>query len=113
MIKICEDLNNDYIKLFGLSTPGGKLIVCNNQIVGMIDYNIYDEKVKINYITVNENHRKNGIARKVIEKIMKENPNKFIYGDSLPGVAIQFWKSMGAEFDESEGDYLTPFIIEY
>lgn len=112
MINICEDLNRDYIRLFGLDTPGGKLIMYNDQIVGMIDYNVYDERVKINYITVEEVHRKNGIAKKVIEDIMKENPGKYMYGDALPG-AVKFWERLGAEFGECEDEYLTPFIIEY
>lgn len=113
MLKIKEDINNDYIRLFGISTPGSKLIMYGEEIVGMIDYNIYDERVKINYITVNEQHRKNGIARKIIEMIMNDNKGKYLYGDSLPGVAYQFWKSLGAEFDEDDDDdYLTPFHIE-
>ena len=33
MINIKEDLNNDYIKLFGISTPGSKLIMQGDDIV--------------------------------------------------------------------------------
>lgn len=113
MINICEDVNNEYIKLFGISTPGSKLIMYNNEIAGMIDYNVHDERIHIRYITVSDQYKRKGIARKIIEMIMKDNPGKYIYGDSLPG-AIEFWKKMGAEFDEDEDDdYLTPFIIEY
>lgn len=111
MINICEDKNNEQIKLFGISIPGSKLIVYNNEIVGMIDYNVYDERIHIQYITVNEPYRKLGIAKRIIEDIAKDNPGKYIYGDSLPG-AIKFWEKLGAQFDEDDNDdYLTPFHI--
>lgn len=113
MMNICEDRNNEQLKLFGINIPGSKLIVYEDKIVGMIDYNVHSQRVHIQYITIQEEYRKLGIARKVIEYIMNNNPGKYIYGDSLPGIAVQFWKSLGAEFDECEDDYLTPFIIEY
>ena len=51
------------------------------------------------------------IARRVMESIINENRGKYLYGDSLPG-AIEFWRSLGAEFDEDEDEeYLTPFHI--
>lgn len=113
MINICEDINNEQIRLFGLAAAGAKLIMYNGITVGMIDYNIYDEKVHIQYIMVQDEYRRLGIARKVIEKLMKENPGKYIYGDALPG-AVKFWEKLGAEFGEyPDDDYLTPFIIEY
>ena len=111
MIQIHEDLNNEYIKLYGLSTPGCKLIKYEDKIVGMVDYNIYDEGIKINYITVDPQFRHLGIAKEVIYTIMNNNPNKYLYGDAVP-LAMKFWESLGAEFDEDEDDYLTPFIIE-
>ncbi len=114
MINICEDLNNDCIKVFGLCTPGSKLIMYNENVAGMIDYNIYDERIHIQYISIHEQFRQLGIARKVITDIMKEHPGKYMYGDALPGVAVKFWESLGAQFNECEDDdYLTPFIIEY
>lgn len=113
MINICEDINNEQIRLFGLAAAGAKLIMHNDITVGMIDYNIYDEKVHIQYIMVQDEYRRLGIARKVIEKLMKENPGKYMYGDALPG-AVKFWEKLGAEFGEDpDDDYLTPFIIEY
>ena len=113
MINICEDMNNEQIKLFGLAVAGAKLIMYKDTTVGMIDYNVYDERVHIQYIMVQDEYRKLGIAKAVIEKLMKENPGKYMYGDALPG-AVGFWKKMGAEFDEDEDDdYLVPFIIEY
>ena len=71
------------------------------------------KRIKINYITVNEPYRKLGIAKRVLEDIMKDNKGKYMYGDALPG-AIKFWEKLGAQFDEEDDDeYLTPFIIEY
>lgn len=112
MINICEDMNNEQIKLFGLAAAGAKLIIYKDTTVGMIDYNVYDERVHIQYITVQDEYRKLGIARNVIEMLMKENPGKYMYGDALPG-AVKFWERLGAEFGECEDEYLTPFIIEY
>ena len=112
MIKIENDINNEYVQLYGISTPGSKLIKYNNTIVGMIDYNITDDCIKIYYITIENKYRRYGIATKVISMLKEENPGKYLYGDSLPG-AIEFWRSLGAEFDEDdEDDYLTPFHID-
>jgi ribosomal protein S18 acetylase RimI-like enzyme len=113
MINICEDINNEQLRLFGLAAAGSKLIMYNDITVGMVDYNIYDEKVHIQYIMIQDEYRRLGIARKVIEKLMRENPGKYMYGDALPG-AVKFWEKLGAEFEEDpDDDYLTPFIIEY
>lgn len=112
MIRICKDVNNEALALFGLSTPNSQLIICNDIIVGIIDYKVTDEKVKIDYITIDDKHRKQGIARQVMEMIINENKGKYLYGDSLPGVACRFWESLGVEFDEDEDDYLTPFHLE-
>ena len=113
MVNICEDRNDEQIKLFGIALAGAKLIIYNDKNVGMVDYNVYDERVHIQYIMVQDEYRKLGIAKAVIKKLMKENPGKYMYGDALPG-AVGFWEKMGAEFDKDEDDdYLTPFIIEY
>ena len=112
MIKIENDINNEYVQLYGISTPGSKLIKYNNTIVGMIDYNVTDDYIKIYYITVEDKYKRRGIASKVINMIKENNPNKYMYGDALPG-AIEFWKTVGAEFDEDpDEDYLTPFHID-
>lgn len=115
MINICEDRNNDYIRLYGISTPGSKLIMYNDEIAGMIDYDVYDEYVKIHYITVHDEFRRKGIATHIIKQIIEENRGKYLYGDSLPK-AIEFWASIGVEFDEyikeDDDDYLTPFHLD-
>lgn len=113
MINMCENRNDEQIKLFGIASAGAKLIIYNDKNVGMIDYTVYDERVHIQYIMVQDEYRKLGIAKVVIEKLMKENPGKYMYGDALPG-AVGFWKKMGAQFDEEiDNNYLAPFIIEY
>lgn len=112
MIKIENDVNNEYVQLYGIGTPGSKLIKCNDIIVGMIDYDVTDEYVKIYYITIEDEYKRQGIASRVVNMIKEKNPNKYMYGDALPG-ALEFWKSVGAEFDEDpDEDYLTPFHIE-
>lgn len=111
MLKIEKDVNNEYVQLYGISTPGSKLIKYGDIIVGMIDYNVTDEYVKIYYITIEDIYKRQGIATKIINMIKESNPNKYMYGDALPN-ALEFWKSVGAEFDEDpEEDYLTPFHI--
>ena len=109
MIKIVKDNNHNCLPLFGVSTPGAELITCNDNIVGMIDYEVHRDSVKIFYITILEEYKRNGLATEVMTKIINENKGKYLYGDSLPG-AIEFWRSLGVEFDEDEDeDYLTPF----
>lgn len=112
MIRIIEDMREEYFQKVGLITPTSKVISYNNDLVGIIDYDTTDKYVKIAYITINDEYRRQGIAGKVIEMIKEENKGKYMYGDSLPG-ALSFWESMGAEFDEDEDDdYCTPFHIE-
>ena len=110
MIKIIN--GSSFVETFEFSTPNSKLISCDNVPVGIIDYIETDEYVKIMYIQILDEHRRQGIAGKVIETIKLQNRGKYMYGDSLPG-AIDFWDYMGAEFDEDpDEDYLTPFHIE-
>ena len=111
MIKLYKDIHGECLQYFGVSSVDAVVIKCNDNVVGMIDYTIKDEYVKIFYIRIEDEYRRQGIARRVIEQIIGENKGKYLYGDSLPG-AIEFWKSLGAEFDEEDDDeYLTPFHI--
>ena len=105
-------MNKERIELYGIGAAGSKLIMCNNEAIGMVDYNIYDEKIHIGYIGVNEPHRKRGIAKKVIKNIMNDNPGKYVYGDALSD-AVKFWQRLGAEFSKSDDEHLTTFIINY
>lgn len=112
MIKLYKDIHGEALQYFGVSTPSALIIKCNDVVVGMIDYEVYKDNVKIFYIRIEDEYRRQGIARRVMEGIINENRGKYLYGDSLPG-AIEFWRSLGAEFDEDEDeDYLTPFHIE-
>lgn len=112
MIKLYKDIHGEALQYFGVSTPSALIIKCNDVVVGMIDYEVYKDNVKIFYIRIEDEYRRQGIARRVIEGIINENRGKYLYGDSLPG-AIEFWRSLGAEFDEDEDeDYLTPFHID-
>lgn len=112
MIKLYKDIHGEALQYFGVSTPSALIIKCNDVVVGVIDYEVYKDNVKIFYIRIEDEYRRQGIARRVMEDIINENRGKYLYGDSLPG-AIEFWRSLGAEFDEDEDeDYLTPFHIE-
>ena len=112
MIKLYKDIHGEALQYFGVSTPTALIIKCNDVVVGMIDYEIYKDSIKIFYITIEDEYRRQGIARRVIGDIINENRGKYLYGDSLPG-AIEFWRSLGAEFDEYVHEYyLTPFHIE-
>lgn len=112
MVKIIEDMREEYFQKVGVITATSKVISYNNELVGIIDYDTTDTLVKIAYITINEEYRRQGIAGEVIKMIINENKGKYLYGDSLPG-ALEFWERMGAEFEEDpDEDYLTPFHIE-
>lgn len=112
MIKILDNMKDEYFQKVGIITMNSRVISYNNELVGIIDYDATEEYVKIGYITINDEYRRQGIAGEVIRMIMNENKGKYLYGDSLPG-AIDFWASMGAEFHEDPfDDYLTPFSIE-
>lgn len=112
MVKIIEDMREEYFQKVGVITATSKVISYNNELVGIIDYDTTDTLVKIAYITINEEYRRQGIAGEVIKMIINENKGKYLYGDSLPG-ALEFWERMGAEFEEDpDEDYLTPFHID-
>lgn len=112
MIKIVEGLDERILGTMGIVTPDSKAIMCNNILVGIIDYRVNRDYIKIMYINISDEYRRQGIAGKVIEMLKEQNKGKYMYGDALPGTAIRFWESMGAEFDEDEDDYLTPFHIK-
>ena len=112
MIKIVMDTNKDCLRLFNVGIPNARLIKRDEEIVGMIDFETHKSCVKIFYITIFEEYKRQHIAADVINMIKEMNKGKYMYGDSLPG-ALKFWESVGAEFDEDpDEDYLTPFHIE-
>ncbi len=112
MITLVLDSNKEYMPYYALSTPDSRLIKDNDEVVGLIDYRVYDLYVEIMYITVRPSCRKKNYATKVINIIKNLYKDKEIRGCSLPGVAMKFWESLGAEFDNSNNNYLTPFCIK-
>ena len=100
---------NNNISLFGSDLPGSRLIMFNNNIAGMIDYNIYDDVIFIQFITIDEKYRKLGIARKIINEIIGKNKGKRLYGEALSD-AKEFWSKLGATFEDPKGS-VTPFHI--
>ena len=111
MLRFEKDINNECLQYFAVSTPGALLIKSNDNVVGMIDYEVHEDSVKIFYITINEEYKRQGYATEAMTKIINENKGKYLYGDSLPG-ALKFWASLGVEFDEDEDEeYLTPFHL--
>lgn len=83
----------------------------NNKVVGVLEYVTYDDEIEIKYIKIHKEYRRMGIATKVIN-LLKTKDN-YIIGDALPE-AMEFWKSLGAIFDDPFDNYdtiLTPFTI--
>lgn len=104
----------DYFETFGLPPQDVYVIRCNDINVGVVKYCKdlkSDDILYIKYIGIYETYRRQGIATKVIELIVKENQDKYICGDSDPK-AIKFWESIGVEFEEEISDCsTTPFYI--
>lgn len=81
------------------------------EVCGIIDLIEYEERTHIQYIKIYEEYRRRKIATKVIELIRNINQDKFIFGDALPE-AIEFWKTVGVEFDEYINEFATtPFHL--
>lgn len=112
MVKIVNDLDERISSTMGITTPNSRAITYNDKLVGIIDFYVGHNYIKIMYITVSDEYRRLGIAREVINILKNNHKGKYMYGDAVPG-ALRFWESMGAEFDEDpDDDYLTPFHIE-
>ena len=112
MVKIVNDLDERILGTMGITTPNSRAITCNDILVGIIDFYVGHNYIKIMYITVSDEYRRLGIAREVINILKNNHKGKCMYGDAVPD-ALRFWESMGAEFDEDpDEDYLTPFHIE-
>lgn len=87
-------------------------IYLNNEVVGVLEYKEYNDELEIKYIKIHKEYRRMGIVTRVVN-ILK-NKHKILTGDALPE-AVEFWKSMNAEFYDSidiDDTILTPFIIE-
>ena len=112
LVKDCKE-REEYLKQYGVVSADSYLIKYNKNIVGMVDFEEHEDYVKIFYITVGEEYRRQGIAKLVVDLIGSRNTGKYIYGDAVPD-ALKFWTAMGVEFDEDpDEDYLIPFHIIY
>ena len=112
MVKIVNDLDERILGTMGITTPNSRAITYNDKLVGIIDFYVGHNYIKIMYITISDEYRRLGIAREVISILKNNHKGKYMYGDAVPD-ALRFWESMGAEFDEDpDEDYLTPFHIE-
>ena len=62
------------------------------KVVGRCDFSIFDKKIYIDYIEINPDERRKGVATKLLDFIREENPNMPI----IPGYATdegdKFWK---------------------
>ena len=84
MVKIVNDLDERILGTMGITTPNSRAIECAGVLVGIIDFFVTDDRIKIMYITVNEEYRRQGIAGKVIQMLKDNHKGKYMYGDSLP-----------------------------
>ncbi len=56
---------NEFTNLYGYEI--------DNEIVGFIDFSLIFDRIELNYIFVKENHRKNNIAKKLMDVMIKNN----------------------------------------
>mgnify|MGYP001060663010 FL=1 len=73
-------------------------------------YRLKNNLLSLLYISILEESRRQGFARKVIEKLLEVEGVFEIYGDAVPN-SIEFWKSVGGDF-EGEEDSLETYIEE-
>ena len=58
MLRLEKDNNNECLQYFAVSTPNALLIKAEDgNIVGMIDYEVHEDSVKIFYITISEEYK--------------------------------------------------------
>jgi GNAT superfamily N-acetyltransferase len=88
-----------------------KVFIYYNGIkVGKLNYYYTKDIVKINYILIFDEYKRQGIATKFIRYIREQHENKCIYGDALPE-AVKFWKKMGAEFSDPFPSKIKPEVL--
>lgn len=100
------------ISLIPMKTVANRYYIkFGEEICGILDLIKYDETTHIQYIKIYDEYRRRKIATKVIDMIRVTNEDKYIHGDALPE-AIDFWKSIGVEFEEVIDDHMTtPFHL--
>ena len=109
MIKIIEDMREEYFQKVGLITATSKVISYNNELVGIIDYDTTDTLVKIAYITINDEYRRQGIAKQVIDLIGNNNQGKYIYGRK-PSEIIKLFEKLAEWYGLNDEKKIICFI---
>lgn len=102
------------MELVPMSTVSDRYYIrLNDEVVGVLEYKIYDDELEIKYIKIHKEYRRMGLATKVINILKNKDNITTLTGDALPE-AIEFWKSQNASFyDPVDNDeiMLTPFVI--
>lgn len=100
------------ISLVPMNTVANRYYIHHNgEVCGILDLIQHEQCTHIQYIKIYEEYRRMKIATKVVDLIRNTNHDKYIYGDALPE-AIDFWKSIGVEFDELINEFATtPFHL--
>jgi ribosomal protein S18 acetylase RimI-like enzyme len=66
----------------------------NNEIVGRVEYVIYDDEVSVSYIEVDKNHRRQGIGTKLLQELQKIYPNQSFDMGMFTSDGIKLWNSL-------------------
>lgn len=94
-------IENDCEKVF---------IELNGEKVGKLNYYFTEEIIMINYLLIFDEYKRKGIGSSFVEYIKNQHVGKILHGDALPE-AINFWKSLGAEFDKPFPSKIKPDIL--
>jgi N-acetylglutamate synthase len=110
-IWVSDDDSYENLKIFLKRNPKSNFIVLEeNKIIGTVKCSHDGRRGYIHHLAVKEGHRKQGIAKGLVERCLatlkKQGINKYrvFVLDSNPE-AIKFWKHMG--FEEQVYDYRT------
>ena len=82
----------------------------NNKIIGFISYSIIYERAELNYIVVDEEYRRKGIAQKLLDFVLADLKNNMVENFSLEvnvnnKDAIKFYLKNGFEIKTVRSNY--------
>ena len=82
----------------------------NNKIIGFISYSIIYERAELNYIVVDEEYRRKGIAQKLLDFVLADLKNNMVENFSLEvnvnnKNAISFYLKNGFEIKATRSNY--------
>lgn len=101
MIEIRNLKNNDleFIEKYNIDNINNVKIIWEDEIrKGVIEYKDMGKYIYLDLIEIDSEYRRKGIGKSVVNELVK---HRSIFGDCLPNrISFEFWKSMGAEFDE-------------